>query len=1059
MPEMVDLVDSIPSWKCAHFNTCAYESNLEVGTRHYKPQMIGGTLPGIEDLCKRCPCGNRPHEPVVGKERSARSAAYPTEFCKAYATLAVNHFEKIAQAEFLEGRLKLLEDRIEHLRGKAYDFSQEAMDIEEYNKTVMESVEYKKGLEHKRKMAESKSPPGGESAAAGAGASASSGSSLVWKGGHGKHGALREPRNKEEVPKALVHVGGMRDPHKAVSKLPTVQSQGARLWSRWLTFAANNPKVTDVAESYGTERCAFNQDLVEKWKEHLCELWDIAVPGAKLVEKGKYATPVLHKILDAWIKKSGDPETEVPKWLASGTPLGIELPIKSVGIFPPAEEDDVGGPGDYVLSDAVLERPETMKNYKSVEEDVEGTNIELQRYEKHNFLKRISQDEAKKLYPDGTVSRLGLVTKQKEGGEVKRRVVIDLRRSGGNAKSKLPERLVLPRLTDAIKLFKDIRRRSNGLAEKSEVNVLEFALVDISDAFTVLPVAEEELKHTLTPSTAEGEVLVFQALLFGYKVAPLLYSRFAATVARLLQSAVRIEKGGHEVYLDDSLWALQGKLHDRNITLAFILNTMAALGLKVALHKGARSSSVVWIGVTLTLVDHNTLVVGLPEKFIQELQEILASWENKGYAACKELRVVAGKCAWLGGILPRARWTTSTFYAVLTQTQKEEADPREGAREHKGLFAVKRLELARVWLYKFLEAAKSRPMRKVSLLPERDTADLRIMTDASPEALGGVLAVNGRIIAAYFCHVEPKEAEELAVEFGSSSSQGTLEALAILVALRRWKDKVKGMAVSITVQSDSITALALSKKMAAKSGSPGLNFIGAELAVSLEELGVEELKTLHIPGRANREPDWLSRPSTWEKEPMPPGLEGIEIAPEPGPVAGFYRLPTPKAAPSLWGVKDGAAGGSAVWDAVCWLCLKRKNSAESAPEGQGIGEGRPGTPISSFSGRSRYVSYLSPPWHACCKILHQGRVGSKMGADPSDWLVLWLVVAGAGAHLAALAWLFRACWGSFVCKRRWTMTPPEKVSRVEAGRQWVSGQHSILLRSTSGDSRVTQGGS
>lgn len=630
MPEMVDLVDSIPSWKCAHFNTCAYESNLEVGTRHYKPQMIGGTLPGIEDLCKRCPCGNRPHEPVVGKERSARSAAYPTEFCKAYATLAVNHFEKIAQAEFLEGRLKLLEDRIEHLRGKAYDFSQEAMDIEEYNKTVMESVEYKKGLEHKRKMAESKSPPGGESAAAGAGASASSGSSLVWKGGHGKHGALREPRNKEEVPKALVHVGGMRDPHKAVSKLPTVQSQGARLWSRWLTFAANNPKVTDVAESYGTERCAFNQDLVEKWKEHLCELWDIAVPGAKLVEKGKYATPVLHEILDAWIKKSGDPETEVPKWLASGTPLGIELPIKSVGIFPPAEEDDVGGPGDYVLSDAVLERPETMKNYKSVEEDVEGTNIELQRYEKHNFLKRISQDEAKKLYPDGTVSRLGLVTKQKEGGEVKRRVVIDLRRSGGNAKSKLPERLVLPRLTDAIKLFKDIRRRSNGLAEKSEVNVLEFALVDISDAFTVLPVAEEELKHTLTPSTVEGEVLVFQALLFGYKVAPLLYSRFAATVARLLQSAVRIEKGGHEVYLDDSLWALQGKLHDRNITLAFILNTMAALGLKVALHKGARSSSVVWIGVTLTLVDHNTLVVGLPGKFIQELQEILGKLGEQG---------------------------------------------------------------------------------------------------------------------------------------------------------------------------------------------------------------------------------------------------------------------------------------------------------------------------------------------------------------------------------------------------------------------------------------------
>ena len=46
VPELVDPVDKLETWKCARFNTCALEEHLEVGTRHCKPQLIGGTLPG-----------------------------------------------------------------------------------------------------------------------------------------------------------------------------------------------------------------------------------------------------------------------------------------------------------------------------------------------------------------------------------------------------------------------------------------------------------------------------------------------------------------------------------------------------------------------------------------------------------------------------------------------------------------------------------------------------------------------------------------------------------------------------------------------------------------------------------------------------------------------------------------------------------------------------------------------------------------------------------------------------------------------------------------------------
>ena len=293
-----------------------------------------------------------------------------------------------------------------------------------------------------------------------------------------------------------------------------------------------------------------------------------------------------------------------------------------------------------------------------------------------------------------------------------------------------------------------------------------------------------------------------------------------------------------------------------------------------------------------------------------------AGKEKAGYAPLKELRVVAGKNAWLSGVLPRARWATAVLYAVLTQTLKEEAsrDQVSTARPRKGLFAVKRLELARLWLCHYLLAAKTRLMRRIPLGRHQGPA-VRITTDASPEGLGGILVINNKLVAAIFYPLEEKDAQELLVEF-ASSSQSVMEALAILVCLRRWGPKFKGSGVTLAVQADSVTALALTQKLGAKASSPKLNFIGAELSLALEDFGIEEVRPVHIPGKANEEADFLSRPSQWKNTMMPEALTAVDISPDPGPVRGFYRLPTPKEAPSLWGVKAEAAGVVSVWDSV-----------------------------------------------------------------------------------------------------------------------------------------------
>lgn len=43
----------------ARFNTCRYESGVELGKRHFKPQQFAGSLLGLPELSKECQCGAR----------------------------------------------------------------------------------------------------------------------------------------------------------------------------------------------------------------------------------------------------------------------------------------------------------------------------------------------------------------------------------------------------------------------------------------------------------------------------------------------------------------------------------------------------------------------------------------------------------------------------------------------------------------------------------------------------------------------------------------------------------------------------------------------------------------------------------------------------------------------------------------------------------------------------------------------------------------------------------------------------------------------------------------
>ena len=148
------------------------------------------------------------------------------------------------------------------------------------------------------------------------------------------------------------------------------------------------------------------------------------------------------------------------------------------------------------------------------------------------------------------------------------------------------------------------------------------------------------------------------------------------------------------------------------------------------------------------------------------------------------------------------------------------------------------------------------------------------MTDASPRGLGGILIQNfGNqwvMVETYEAIVKEDTAAKLGVEWDKPSSQSAMEALAILRGLQKWGPRMRPG--KIVIRSDSAVALAMTRKFS--SPTTALNYLAAEIALTLEAIQCPGLTLQHIPGTLNKEADWLSR--VHSRGEMPATLDGIK---------------------------------------------------------------------------------------------------------------------------------------------------------------------------------------
>ena len=230
--------------------------------------------------------------------------------------------------------------------------------------------------------------------------------------------------------------------------------------------------------------------------------------------------------------------------------------------------------------------------------------IEVKRLVEANFAKVINKQRAVEKFGEGTVSRIALLVKQKEDLTVKRRIIVDMRRSGGNDRATCPERIILPRIQDVTKMGQDMARRCTEVEEATrnyrenqrdkDPVVAQLIAFDLKDAFCHFGLCKEELKHSLAPLDDENFVL-FSAMLFGFRSAPLIMGRLAAAIGRLWQAMMEPYEAQLQVYIDDVLMMVRGTEKEIHSLIAMGLYTLKAFGVNFALKKGERGAMLKWI--------------------------------------------------------------------------------------------------------------------------------------------------------------------------------------------------------------------------------------------------------------------------------------------------------------------------------------------------------------------------------------------------------------------------------------------------------------------------------
>ena len=183
-------------------------------------------------------------------------------------------------------------------------------------------------------------------------------------------------------------LGGMRNPHRSLPRLPGARRYGGSVRSLLNKAVELWPNLIEPAFNIlkGREASPMDERVVSAVRNSVLGLLSGSTDCRD--RKAKADTPLRAEVIEAWGRCVGDPDSEtIADWLDNGAPLGYTQPIPCNGVFPKVEGIEWKAEALQTLARSLS----GWQNYMSAVEEAAELEKLVEDYPEHRLLITINK--------------------------------------------------------------------------------------------------------------------------------------------------------------------------------------------------------------------------------------------------------------------------------------------------------------------------------------------------------------------------------------------------------------------------------------------------------------------------------------------------------------------------------------------------------------------------------------------------------------------------------------------------------------------------------------------